>query len=373
MTCEISTGFPRTELEEERTTVSVHIENVKKALEFNKPVYLPMETNNVPGIYNAYHTLDPDGVELIPGTENFDAIWPLCYSWVPKVIGKTEKGEPLRKDQFGVITSVPDNMNSTFNLIGHPLEGKTTLEGYEFPDIEDLNPWFDNFGKVVKEKYSDRFVDAFIDAGIFLTTQFLFGINDFFMKLATDLDFVVEVYANVAEYYIQMVKKFKEAGAHQVTVIEDLGSNTGLVLNPDVWRTHFKPITAKVFKTIHEHGMYTGICIDGDAKPVLDDLLEMEIDQLFIPDYKVTGVKTLKEKIIGKMCFKATVDMVGILPLGTPEDVKKEVKEIVEAFDSPEGGFICEVVRWHRPAYPENNVRASVDAFNEWRKNAPQY
>ncbi len=353
--------------------MSVHIENVKKAIEFNKPDYLPMETNHVPGIYNAYHTLDPDVVELIPGTANFDALWLQTYSWVPVVIGKTDKGEPLRKDQFGIVTCVPENMNSTYTLLEHPLEGKTTLEGYEFPDIEDLNPWFDNLGKVIKEKYSDRFVDAFIDAGIFLTTQFLFGANDFFLKLATDLDFVVEVYAKVAEYYMQMVKKFKEAGAHQVTVIEDLGSNAGLVLNPVVWRKNFKPIATKVFKTIHEYGMYTGICIDGDAKQVLDDLFDMEIDQLFIPDYKVTGVKALRDTIIGKMSFKVTVDMVGTLPLGTPEDVRKEVYEMMDAFNSPEGGFVCEVVRWHRPAYPEDNVLASVEAFNEWRKNAPQY
>jgi len=128
-----------------------------------------------------------------------------------------------------------------------------------------------------------------------------------------------------------------------------------------------------VFRAIHDQGMYTGICIDGDAKPVLDDLKEMEIDQLFIPDYKVTGVQALKEKIIGKMCFKATVDMVGTLPLGSPEDVRKEVKEIVEAFHSADGGFICEAVRWHRPAYPEENVLASVEEFNRWRENAPQY
>ncbi|MHB1377676.1 MAG: hypothetical protein ACYCXB_09710 [Candidatus Humimicrobiaceae bacterium] len=54
--------------------MSVHIENVKKALEFKKPDYLPMETNHIPGIYNAYHTLDLETVKFIPGTENFDAM-----------------------------------------------------------------------------------------------------------------------------------------------------------------------------------------------------------------------------------------------------------------------------------------------------------
>lgn len=349
--------------------MSIHIENVKKAIEFKKPDYLPMETNQIPGIYNAYGTLDPNSVELIPGTENFDSLWVLGYTQYYKKIGTTEKGEPIRKDQFGIVYKTPGDLNSTYVLLEHPLAGRTSFEDYSFPDIEDLNPEFENLGNIINKQYSDRFIDAFIDAGIFLTTQFLFGSNDFYMKLATDLDFVIEVYEKVAEYYIKMVDKYKAAGAHQITVIEDLGSSKGLVLNPDTWRKRFKPITKRIFKYIHEQGLYTGILIDGDAKPVLDDLPDMEIDQLFIPDYKVTGIKALTEKIKGKMCFKATVSMVDTLASGSPEDVEKEADMLVETFNSPSGGFVCEVVRWHRPAYPEKNVLASVKAFNKYRKN----
>lgn len=353
--------------------MSIHIENVKKALEFRKPDYIPMETCHVPGIYNAYSTLDPNTVEFIPGTENFDAIWPLAYSQFYKETGRTENGEVIRKDQFGIVYKVPKDMNSAYVLLEHPLAGKSSLKGYEFPDIEDINPWFDSFGKIVKERYADRFLDAFIDAGIFLTTQFLFGPSEFYMKLATELNFVVEVYERVADYYTRMIGKFKNAGAHQITLIEDLGSNTGLVLNPETWRKRFKPITKKVFKHIHDLGLYTGILIDGDAKPVLDDLLEMEIDQLCIPDFKVTGVAALKEKIIGKMCFKAPVSMADTLGTGSPEDVEREAEMLVREFNNPRGGFICEVVRWHRPAYPDANVLASVKTFNKYRTSAPKY
>lgn len=349
--------------------MSIHIENVKKAIEFGKPDYLPMETNNIPGIYNAYRTLDPGSVELIPGTEDFDSIWVLGYTQFYEKIGTTEKGEPIKKDQFGVVYKTPLDLNSTYILLEHPLAGKTSLGDYSFPDIEDLNPQFESLGKIIKQKYNDRFIDIFIDAGIFLTTQFLFGPNDFFMKLATDLDFVTEVYGMVADYYIKMVDKYKAAGAHQVTIIEDLGSNKGLVLNPETWRKRFKPITKRAFEYIHQQGLYTGILIDGDAKPVLDDLFDMEIDQLFIPDYKVTGIEVLKEKLRGKMCFKSTVSMADTLASGSPEDVQKEADMLVETFNTPSGGFVCEVVRWHRPAYPEKNVIASVKAFNQYRKN----
>jgi len=352
--------------------MSAHIENVKKALEFAKPDYLPMETCQVPGIYNAYHTLDPDTVKLIPGTENFDAIWPITYSWKQTEIGRTAEGESIRKDQFGTVVRIPRDMSSTYVLMEHPLAGKSSLEGFSFPDIEDMDQWFSDLGKTIGERYGDRFFDAFIDPGLFLTTQFLLGSNDFFLKLATDLDFVVSVYEALAEYYMKMVLKFKGAGAHMVTIIEDLGSKQGMVFNPETWRKRFKPIIQSVYRFIHDNGMYTGICIDGDAKAVLDDLVDMDIDQLFIPDFKVTGVKELQEKIKGKICFKSTVDMVDTLSSGTPEEVKDEARYLVESFNAPEGGFVCEVIRWHRPSYPDENVLASVEAFNEYRSGAPK-
>ena len=69
--------------------MSDHIDVVKRAIEFKKPDYLPMEIVDVPGVYNAYHTLDPESVEFIPGTENFDALWTNCYSWFHETVGQT--------------------------------------------------------------------------------------------------------------------------------------------------------------------------------------------------------------------------------------------------------------------------------------------
>ena len=36
-----------------------HIEVARRAIEFRRPEYLPMEIIDVPHVYNAYHTLDP--------------------------------------------------------------------------------------------------------------------------------------------------------------------------------------------------------------------------------------------------------------------------------------------------------------------------
>ncbi len=170
-----------------------HIEVVKRALEFKKPSYLPMEILDVPGIYNNNSTLDPDTVEFVPGTENFDAMWTNSYSWFHEKIDETPEGEEIRKDQFGTIIKIPNNLNYTYDLVKNALSGKDSLKGYSFPNPSDAEPQFKKLGSVIRERYNDRFIDGFIDPGIFLTTQTLLGNENFFIKFADDLKFVIEV------------------------------------------------------------------------------------------------------------------------------------------------------------------------------------
>ena len=56
------------------------------------------------------------------------------------------------------------------------------------------------------------------------------------------------------------------------------------------------------------------------------------------------------------------------LATGSPEEVRREAEKLVESLHSSEGGFICVVLRWHRPEYPSENVLAQVKAFNRYRK-----
>jgi uroporphyrinogen decarboxylase len=111
-----------------------------------------------------------------------------------------------------------------------------------------------------------------------------------------------------------------------------------------------------------------GLLIDGNYGQILDDLPDMEIDVFTTVDVNMTGIELLKEKLKGKICLKATVDMQRTLPLGTPDEVEKEAQELVNNLNTPDGGFICEVVRWYRPSYRDENVLASVRAFNRFRK-----
>jgi len=55
-----------------------------------------MELVDVPGIYNAYDTVDPDKVDFTPRTENFDSAW-VIYHWDLKYLGKTKKVQKRKR------------------------------------------------------------------------------------------------------------------------------------------------------------------------------------------------------------------------------------------------------------------------------------
>jgi hypothetical protein len=348
--------------------LSDHIELVKKAIEFRKPDYLPLEVLDVPFLYDAYKTLDSEKVELIPGVEDFDSIWVQGF-WFPEEIGKNDLGEVLRKDEYGILTKVPRDTNSAYVILEEPLRGKNSLKDYKFPDKSNTKKYFDKFSKIIKSRYPDRFINSNIDPAAFLTASFLMGTDELYLKMASDLNFVIEVIEHIFEYHYSLIEEFAKCGSHMVTYLDEFAGSSGMMFNPDIWRKYFKKYYSKFFKLVHEAGMYGSICLDGNFSAVIDDLLEMELDVIQCPETKAIGLETLSKNVKGRKCIKCGVDMMHTLSLGKPEEVYNEAKKVVEMLSSKDGGFIAVAVKWHRPQYPMQNVLASVKAFNEYRKH----
>ncbi|MCM8822405.1 MAG: hypothetical protein NC831_06285 [Candidatus Omnitrophica bacterium] len=344
-----------------------HIELVKRSIEFNSPDYLPMELVDVPGIYNAYGTLDPETVTYIPGTENFDSGW-VTYHWTFSQMGKTKAGENLRKDEWGVIQKIPLDEHSTYIIEHSPFAESKEIKNYKFPSPEITEPFFEKTSEIIRSRYADRFICGYIDPGAFLIAYNIFGYQTFFIKLSEDIKLVIEVIDRIFQYHRALISKWKKAGAHMVNVIDEIAGNNGLFFSPEIWRKHFRRFYEDLFKHIHQENMYTGLLFDGDIRIILDDVLKMEIDVLQFVQPNVVGIKTLREKVKGKKCLKCSVDMMSTLACGTPEDVEKEAEILVGNLNSKKGGFICNVLRWHRPQYPVKNVIASVETFNKYRR-----
>jgi len=345
-----------------------HIEVVKKALEFKNPQWLPLEIIDVPGIYDDYGRGEAEAVKFIPGTENFDALQ-ATYSWTLQDKGKDEEGNFLYEDEWGCRRMLPKGGEYAHLLLSSPIEGWKNWESYTFPSPEVTDSFFAQM-EVNLKPYGDRFVAAYLDPGPVLFAIDLLGFDELLMSIATQPEKVVMLLEKIWEYQKELAKRWKKIGAHMVYLFDEWASQDRLLCSPTVWRSYFKEYYRKVFSDIHNLGMYAGLGLDGNVLEILPDLKEVGMDAIDLRQPYAIGLDELASAAGGKLCYKCSVDMQKTLPTATPEEIRRETSEIFEKLGTRQGGLIALVYRWETLQLPEENVIASAEGFNKFRRLA---
>jgi uroporphyrinogen decarboxylase len=103
---------------------------------------------------------------------------------------------------------------------------------------------------------------------------------------------------------------------------------------------------------------------DGSIIKLLPDLIEIGVD--FINPVQVSAkdmddTAHLKQEYGNEIGFWGGIDNLQVLPNGTPDDVRAEVKRRVEDLGS-NGGYVLAAVHNIQPDVPPENVAALFDA-----------
>lgn len=347
-----------------------HIERVQAALRFAGPDRVPLEIHDVPGLYDAYGTTDPDAVVLVPGAEDFDAIR-VTYHWTFADEGQNAGGESLRRDEWGCVQRIPSSEQTAYEVVHKPLADPAALDSYQFPNPSVSDPFFERIRNTIAERYADRFVCGYVDPGPLLVAFNLMGYDGLLTRLIDEPEQVAHVVAQVVEYQKGIVDRFARIGVHQVSIIDEFAGTNGLMFSPALWREHFAGLYAEVFRHIQSQGLLAGCLFDGDITAILDDYLALGPDVVEIMQPNLVGIDNWARLVGGRdgrrHAVKASVDMMTTLATGTPRQCAEEARKLVEAFHSPEGGFVAISLRWHRPQYPAQNVAAVAAAFQDSR------
>ncbi len=340
---------------------------VRKAIEFRDPDYIPIELVEVPGIWDDYGTLPRERTEArFPPLEDFDSIQAI-YSWVFRDLGRDAEGNSRRQDEWGCIQKVPRSGEYTYLVIHEPLKDWDRAAGYRFPDPAAADPWFAATASALK-RYPGKFVNAFIDPGVTLVALNMRGYENLLVDYYQDPDRVRWLFDGIWEYQKEIVRKWKKAGAHAISLYEEWATQDRLYVPPDWWRQHMKPFYKRVFDFIHQEGLYTGLGLDGWVLELLDDWKEIGLDILDNRQPKLLGIGNLARAGGGKLCIKASADMQLTLPGGRPDEVRSEAEELAHRLGLERGGgFMGLVFKWERIKLPMENVLASYEGFHSFK------
>jgi uroporphyrinogen-III decarboxylase len=185
----------------------------------------------------------------------------------------------------------------------------------------------------------DKFKMAFLGGWIFDNARYLRNMAAYFYDMAANPEEVQSLHQIIAAVYEQKIHLAGQAKADGIFIAEDMGTQTGLLFSPKMFRFYFKEMYTRLFGLAHDYGMKVIMHSCGQNRIILPDLLEAGVDvfQFDQPTlYNMPDLAVLLRE--HKVALFSPVDIQRILPTGDRTIIQTGARELVDTFW---GGLLC--------------------------------
>jgi uroporphyrinogen decarboxylase len=203
------------------------------------------------------------------------------------------------------------------------------------------------------------------NGNIFETSWYMRGFEQMFMDFLLNPELVHEIMQRVTDFYVEHFRKMLSAakgGVDLVFTADDIGDQKGLLVSLEMWEEFIKPYHVRLNKAIHEFAVKVIYHSDGSVMEAVPGLIDMGIDVLQALQFSADGMDPveLKKTYGGQLCFEGGVSVQTTLPFGKPEDVRKEVEELIGVLGR-NGGYILGPSHAIQAGTPPENIAAMFD------------
>ena len=263
-----------------------------------------------------------------------------------------------------------------YSAVRHPLAGEISLDDirvHAWPDTGDPQ----RIAGLHKQASAYRAQDKAVMfkgvlAGIFEMAQRVRGMEALLMDMASDEVLACALFDKMLELKLAFWEMALPRLADVVDVIseaDDYGTQTSQLISPRMFRKLIKPRLKVLFERIKRLApnakLFFHSC--GNVRPLLPDFIEMGVDILNPVHIRARGMEPIAlKRDFGRdiIFWGGGVDTQGVLPNGTPQEVKNDVRRNIEAL-APGGGFVFNTVHNIQADVPPQNIIAMWQALRE--------
>ncbi|MBC7234830.1 MAG: hypothetical protein H5T69_03235 [Chloroflexi bacterium] len=209
------------------------------------------------------------------------------------------------------------------------------------------------------------------NGNIFESSWYMRGFERMFLDFVLHPDLAHEILRRVADFYVAHFNRMLAAAPGQIDLAftaDDLAGQQGPLLSHEMWETFIKPQHKRLNEAIHQfEGVHVIYHSDGAVLPFVEGLIDMGIDVLQALQFSARGMdpRVLKARFGDQLCFEGGVSVQTTLPFGSPEEVRAEVRELIEVLGRG-GGYILGPAHNIQAGTPPENIVAMFDAAAEY-------
>jgi len=271
-----------------------------------------------------------------------------------------EIGVPSR-DPWGSLW-VRQNDEHKGQVVFHPLADWAALDGYRPPDTAS-DEIIAGVAKRIEENDGRKYTLAGGDT-LWQRMYYLRGFQAINEDLLVEPERCAELRDLILEVILRRLRRLAALeGLDGVHFRDDWGTQQALLIRPALWREFFKPAYARMFDVAGRSGKHVWFHSDGVIAEIIPDLIELGAHVLN-PQCNCMPGRRLSSLIAGKVCLLGDLDRQWTLPRGTPQDVRRAVREDIDTYGRFQGGLIArgEIAG----DVPLENVEAMLDEMTRY-------
>jgi uroporphyrinogen decarboxylase len=292
-------------------------EIVRRAIEFDRPPRLPFWQDVVAGVPND-----------------------VCDCWE---MDRAKRGwffDHPGEDDWGCGWAVT-NLKNMGQVVHHPLEDWGKLDSYCPPDPRD--PFYFNRIEERLAEAQDRYVAVTCHFNLIERLHMLHGFSrtlaDFHSEPAKIEKLLDMILAFKLELFAELHRRFG-ARIDGLFCSDDWGTQRGTLLSGRMFEDFFLERYRLLARRVHDCGWHFMLHSCGRINDFVPYFIDVGVDVLNMQQPRAYGLEELGRRFAGKVCFLTTADIQATMPSRDHERIRREVRQLVENWSTPQGGLI---------------------------------
>src|ERR1019366_1289788 len=199
------------------------------------------------------------------------------------------------------------------------------------------------------------------------------GFENWMMTFASEPEYVVALYTELTDAWLENLQAFHAAVGNRVQVIQiadDFGTQNAPFLSVKMFRALLLPAYRRGLDWIHQNTPWKVLLhSDGALVPLLPSIIEMGVDILNPVQTSAAGMspERLKTEFGKQLAFwGGSCDAQQTFSSGTPAEVAAETERNLAAL-TPGSGFVCATIHNVQANVPPDNVIALIETARNFR------
>lgn len=234
---------------------------------------------------------------------------------------------------------------------------------YKAPD-PDRPELYTHVERLIKEYGSEYFIIGRIHCTIFESAWALRGLDTLMTDFYINPDLTNHLLDETCNYHKAVACNMARLGVDMIWLGDDMGAQSSLMIDPELWREYFKPRMASIIQAAKSINPKLKVAYhtDGCNYDIIPELIEIGLDVLNPIQTECMDPEILQKKYGEQLCFFGGIAVQSTLPMGTAEEIRKEYQWLKNSIGK-NGGWLCAPTHHVQLDTPIENFFAMLQAI----------